>query len=102
MEEAAVMAASVKQRDMAIIVKGESTAGKIAGHSMGKVISMAEIETMVESVKKRGYSSMAGLVRMTEEESMATASRKSPAHSMEEMISMAEVGTVGATARKKE
>jgi hypothetical protein len=96
MEEAAVMAASVKQRDMAIIVKGESTAGKIAGHSMGKVISMAEIETMVESVKKRGYSSMAGLVRMTEEESMAAAS------SMEEMLSMAEVGTVGSTARKKE
>jgi len=90
------MAASVKQRDMAIIVKGESTAGKIAGHSMGKVISMAEIETMVESVKKRGYSSMAGLVRMTEEESMAAAS------SMEEMLSMAEVGTVGSTARKKE
>ncbi len=51
---AAVMAAPVKQKDMAIIAKGESTAGEIAGPSMGKVISMVEVVTMVESVKKRG------------------------------------------------
>jgi hypothetical protein len=48
------MAAPVKQKDMAIIAKGESTAGEIAGPSMGKVISMVEVVTMVESVKKRG------------------------------------------------